>query len=170
MASDPSMKTDNVSPGNDGNIGSIEERVQRLEANQRDRAIEERLQALEYEDEEAGQAVGNEVQGMAPEGEGQKALRLALANFLNSGAATQTIKDFFTAASDLIKQQAERKTKEAEVHSRMAWRANYIGLGFSGLVFIALCGLLVYDKIPKELAYTLIGSLFGYWYGHQKDR
>jgi hypothetical protein len=170
MISDPPMKADNTSQGNGENLGTIEERLQKLEATLRDRAIEERLQELEYQAEESSGTDSDGVQGMAPEGEGQKALRMALASFLNSGAASQTIKDFFTAARDLIEKQAERKAKEAEAHSRLAWRANYVGLGFSGLVFIILCVLLVYDKIPKELAFTLIGSLFGYWYGHQKDR
>lgn len=168
MIPEPSGKPDVTAQGD--RLGSIEERLVKLEASLREKAIEERLQNLEYEAEETSEADGDDRGEPGYEGEGQKALRLALANFLTSGSAGQAIKDLFNAASDLIKQQSERKAKEADTQNRLAWKANYVGLGFSGIVFILLCVLLWYDRIAKELAAGLIGSLFGYWYGHQKDR
>ena len=85
---------------------------------------------------------------------------------LNTGG----LKDYFGAIGELIKQQSERKTKEADAQRAFAWKATLMGLGFSALVFILLCVLLWHDKITKELAAGLIGSLIGYWYGHQKDK
>lgn len=168
MIPEPSGKPDITAQGD--RLGSVEERLTKLEAGLREKAIEERLQDLEYQAEEPSEADGDDRGEPGYEGEGQKAFRLALANFLNSGAASQAVKDLLTGASNLIKQHSECRAKEAEAQRRLAWKFNYVGLGFSGLVFILLCALLWYDKIPKELASALIGSLFGFWYGHYRDR
>jgi hypothetical protein len=154
-------------------LSSLEERLAKLEASLREKAIDERIENLEYQADESSDADSDGSEQHSVEGEGQKALFLALANFLNSGA----LKDAFTAVGDLIKQHSESKLKEAEAQAKeagaqreFAWKANRMGLLFSALVFILLCGLLWLDKITKELAAGLIGSLIGYWYGHQKDK
>jgi len=169
---------------NDDKLASLEERVAKVEASLREKELEERIDNLEFQAEESSDADnedgndkndtdGNDREQQSVEGEGKKALFLALANFLNSG----TLKDAVSAIADLIKQRSESKLKESEAQAKeaaaqraLAWKSNCIGLGFSAFLLILLCALLWRDKITKELAAGLIGSLIGYWYGHQKDK
>ena len=63
------------------------------------------------------------------------------------------------------------KAKQLEAQKKVSLRTYYWGLAFSAFVLLFLGALLWHDKISKELAAGLIGSLIGYWFGrHEKEK
>jgi hypothetical protein len=138
-------------------IDSLEERIEQVEKEQRLLSMEERLELLEQDqDAERGDD--------APEAEGQKAVRLALASLLNNATVT-------SALADLSKTLPELKAKQIEAQKEISLRTYYFGLAFSAFVLLFLGALLWYDKLSKELVAGLIGSLIGFWYGrHEKEK
>jgi hypothetical protein len=146
---------------------SIEERLERLEAAETQRAVENRLQRLESNADVSDEA-DHEDEAETPriEGKGEEALHLALADLIKSGTATQIARDCI----DLFKQSSEHKVKETEAQRRFGWKTNVLGTSFGLLIFGAVCALRWHDKITQELAAGLIGSLIGYWYGRERGR
>jgi hypothetical protein len=98
----------------------------------------------------------------AAEGEGQKALFLALANAVNNGAIQQIV--------ELLKQHWERKAKESVAQQKTSWTVYAFTLIFGAFLFGVLAALLWHGKITPELAAGLMGSLIGYWYGREKSK
>ncbi|HEY6351942.1 MAG TPA: hypothetical protein VI636_21310 [Candidatus Angelobacter sp.] len=149
-------------------LDSIEERLGQMEEAQRLRDIEERLSGLE--DNPSAQL--GEFNSATPpsEGEGQKALRLAMAALLNNENVVRGFSELPKTLIDGIKDLLGRKNKEAQFQKQVSLRTYYLGLGFSAFVFLVLSTLLWFDKINKELAAGLIGSLIGYWYNRDKGR
>jgi hypothetical protein len=147
--------------------GSVEERLERLETAQRERDIEYRLLSLEgsvdSSDDESDEAdESNEAEVPRLKGRGEEAFYLALTDLIKSGAVAQII--------DLFKQSFEHKAKETEAQRKVTWKAHVLGLVFGALIFGAVCALRWHDKITQELAAGLIGTLIGYWYGHERGR
>jgi hypothetical protein len=157
--------------GNPGNsdigerLGSVEERLRSMEEKERLHDIEDRVQNLEQGYSGEG---GEEGQGYAPtvEGEGQKALNLAFARLLNNEAVVQALTSLTKTVGDAVKERVGLKTKEMDVQKQLV----RLGLGFSAFVLIMLSALVWKGKITQDLAAALIGSLIGYWYGHDRGK
>lgn len=111
----------------------------------------ERLEKLEAERTES-------------EGEGEKALRLAIAEFLRSDAVGK-------AVSELAKypeKSASVKEKELEHSKTLNLHSMYLGIGFSAFVLIVVSVLAYHKLISETVTASLLGSLVGYWYGRDK--
>jgi cysteinyl-tRNA synthetase len=145
----------------------MEDRLDQAEEQQRLRSMEDRLEGLEqdrsHDDEEDHPS--------NIEGEGQKAFRLALANLLNNEAVVNAVAELTKTVGNALTEWSGLKGKQLEAQKKVALRTYYSGLAFSAFVLLFLGALLWYDKISKELAAGLIGSLIGYWYGrHEKEK
>jgi hypothetical protein len=167
MGTHPPETPEQSIPDRTDTLGSVKERIERLEALQRAWDLEYRLLRLEDGVDTPKEATdedndGDETEGCRVEGEGDKAVKLALADLIKSGAVTQII--------DLFKQSFEYKAKETETQRQVTWKAHVLGLLFGALIFAAVCALRWHDKITQELAAGLIGTLIGYWYGHDKGK
>jgi hypothetical protein len=126
------------------------------------RAFEERVSALEevsYADEGTGNCC---------EGEGLRALRLALAQMLNKENIATAVSELVVTLGHAIKDCSSLKTREFRNQRAIALGTYFGGLAFSAFVLIMLSALLWHDKITRELAAGLLGSLIGYWYGRDK--
>jgi len=158
-------------PPNEGSdalerIDSVEGRLDQFEDEQRLRAIEERVNGLE-QDIDAGAEEGP----AHNEGEGQKALRLAVAAMLNKDEVVAAVADLTKAFGNAVTEWSGLKARQLEAQKKVSLQTYYWGLAFSAFVLLFLGGLLWYDKISKELAAGLIGSLIGYWFGrHEKEK
>lgn len=126
------------------------------EVNRRLNEIEERLASLEDIDEEAPDV----------EGEGQRSLRLALADFLRNDAVGNAL----TQLAKVPEHWATLKTKEMDAQKQLSLNANRWGILFSCFLLTVLSILVWNGKITKELAAGLIGSLIGYWYGRDRGK
>jgi hypothetical protein len=127
--------------------------------------MEERFRETDEESED-------EDDGFA-EGEGEKALRMAIAELLRNPAVGQAITLAGQAITDLAKVPTgwlDLKAKEAASHealSRSGLRWNTL---FAGFVLLVLAALAWYGIFSKEVAAGLIGSLVGYWYGRERTK
>ncbi len=98
------------------------------------------------------------------EGEGEKALRLALAEFLRSGALGKGLSELAKYPEKL----ATVKEKELEHSKTLNLHSMYLGIGFSGFVLIIVSILAFHKLITESVTASLLGSLVGYWYGRDK--
>src|ERR1035438_504345 len=146
---------------NMGRLEAMEKRLAEIENASRLNAVEERLADLENSDGESDATDQSSI-----EGEGQKAMRLALAGFLNHETVVKAVADLTKTLGDSVKDWSGLKTK----HLEASLTAYYWGLGFSAFVLLVLSALMWHDKISKELAAALFGSLIGYWYGREKPK
>ena len=69
-----------------------------------------------------------------------------------------------------IKEWSGLKTKELQNQKTITLGTYFGGLGFSAFLLVILSALLWHDKITKELAAGLLGSLIGYWYGRDRPK
>ena len=145
-------------------IAELEERLAGLEEASRLRDIEDRVGDLE-----AG-ANDDDPDSPPPEAEGQKAMRLAIAQFLNNETTAKAVSDLLTTLGDTVKEFAGLKTKELQNHKSISLWSYFGGLAFSAFLLVILTVLLWHDKITKELAAGLLGSLIGYWYGRDRPK
>jgi hypothetical protein len=143
-------------------ITDLEDRVAELEEELRLRALEDRLGDLE--------SGASDDADLAQEQEGQRAMRLAIAQFLNSGNIGQAVSELLKPLVDAIKDWKDVKTKELQNQKAVSLWMYFSGLGFSAFLLLDLTFLLWRDKITKELAAGLLGSLIGYWYGRDKSK
>lgn len=139
----------------EGHLAEIDESLQLTR-------IEERLTNLE---EDSVRRVEPEM-----EGEGQRNLRIALADFLRSETGVKAVVELTRSLADGVKEWLVLKTREATACKEVSVKLHYLGLAFSAFVLLMLSILLWHDKITKELAAGLLGSLIGYWYGRDKPR
>lgn len=146
-------------------LEDIEYRLASLEEGLRLNTIEERLNDLEgvHENVSGGPA-------QKPEGEGQRAAFLALAGFLNNETVVKAATDLTKTLGETVKEWSTVKTKEIETQKKISLVTYYVGLLFSAFVLAVLSALVWNDKIGKELAAGLFGSLIGYWYGREKTK
>jgi hypothetical protein len=148
-------------------LDSAEERLDSIEEADRLNSIEERLRDLE---DETGARPRENDQHSNVEGEGEKALRLALAQLLSNESVIQALTGVINTAGQVIKDRVELTGKENEAQRHVSMRMYYSGLAFSAFLLLVLSTLLWDNKITKELAAGLIGSLIGYWYGRDKPK
>lgn len=146
-------------------IDELEERLAGIEEVLRLNAIEDRVRDLEEDANEEGNADNS-----THEGEGQKALRLALAAFLNNENMAKAASELVTTLGSTIKEWSGLKTRELQNQKAISLGTYFGGLGFSSFLLIILTALLWHDKITKELAAGLLGSLIGYWYGRDRPK
>lgn len=166
MSTQPSEQT-NESSGDKpiDPINGLEERLASIEEALRMNAIEDRVSDLEDDASHESDADDS-----THEGEGQKALRLALAAFLNNENMAKAASDFVATIGGAIKEWSGLKGKELQ-HQKALTLGTYLGgLGFSAFLLVILSTLLWHDKITKELAAGLLGSLIGYWYGRDRPK
>jgi len=145
-------------------IAELQNRLASLEDALRLNAIEDRVADLEEDDQPGGAA------DSIGEGEGQRSLRLALATFLNNENIARATSDVIAALGSTIKGWSALKAKELHSQKVISLGTCFAGLGFSAFLLVVLSSLLWHDKITKELAAGLLGSLLGYWYGRDKPR
>ena len=146
-------------------IDELEERLAGIEEALRLNAIEDRVSDLEENANDDGDA-GNSTH----EGEGQKALGLALAAFLSNESMAKATSELVTTLGEAIKEWSGLKTKELQNQKTITLGTYFGGLGFSAFLLVILSALLWHDKITKELAAGLLGSLIGYWYGRDRPK
>ena len=146
-------------------IDELEERLASIEDARRLNEIEDRVSDLEGDAHHEGDADDS-----TREGEGQKALRLALAAFLNNENIAKATSELVTTLGSTIKEWSGLKTKELQSQKAISLGSYFGGLGFSAFVLVILSALLWHDKITKELAAGLLGSLIGYWYGRDRPK
>jgi hypothetical protein len=144
-------------------IDELGERLAGIEEVLRLNAIEDRVRDLEEDANEDGNANNS-----MHEGEGQKALRLALAALLNNENMPKAASELVTTLGSTIKEWSGLKTRELQNQKAISLGIYFGGLGFSAFLLIILSALLWHDKITKELAAGLLGSLIGYWYGRDR--
>ena len=137
-------------------IDSLEERIEQVEKEQRLLSMEERLELLEQDqDAERGDD--------APEAEGQKAVRLALASLLNNATVTSALADSSKTLPELKAKQIEAQKEISE--DVLFWAC------FQAPSCLLFRRFAVVHKFSKELVAGLIGSLIGFWYGrHEKEK
>jgi hypothetical protein len=145
-------------------IDGLEERLASIEEALRLNAIEDRVSDLE------GDALHEDAADSTREGEGQKALRLALAGFLDNENIAKAASELVATLGSTIKEWSGLKTKELQNQKAISLGTYFGGLGFSAFLLVILSTLLWHDKITKELAAGLLGSLIGYWYGRDKPK
>lgn len=144
-------------------IDELEERLGSIEGALRVNAIEARVNDLEGDAQHEGPPDESTL-----EGEGQKALRLALAALLNNENIAKAASELVTSLGTTIKELSSLKTKELQNQKTISLGTYFGGLGFSSFLLVILSALLWHDKITKELAAGLLGSLIGYWYGRDR--
>jgi hypothetical protein len=156
----PSSTPGEASPSNE-RLDVLEQRLEDFEMAQRLSNTEQRLDELENEPEESA------TEDASPqEGEGQKALRLATAAFLTNETVIKAVSDIAASISGAITEWSGSKAKEIEAQKAVFSTSMLFNLAL--LIFLGV--LLWFDKITKELAAGLIGSLFGYWYGNRQGK
>lgn len=145
-------------------IDELEERLAGIEEALRLNAIEDRVSDLEEDanDDDAGNSTH--------EGEGQKALRIAFAEFLSNENMAKAASELVTTLGGAITEWSGLKTKELQDQKKITLGTYFGGLGFSAFLLVMLSALLWHDKITKELAAGLLGSLIGYWYGRDRPK
>lgn len=148
-----------------GRIDELDDRLASIEEVLRLNAIEDRVNDLEEDVNHEG-----DDDDSTHEGEGQKALRLALAAFLNNENMAKAASELVTTLGSTIKEWSGLKTKEVQNQKAITLGTYLGGLGFSAFVLVILTALLWHDKITKELAAGLFGSLIGYWYGRDRPK
>jgi len=146
-------------------VGDLENRLAGLEEALRLSSIEDRVSDLE-----GGAGHEGDDEDTIREGEGQKALRLALAGFLNNENITKAASELVTTLGSTIKDWSGLKTKELQNQKAISLGTYFGGLGFSAFLLLTLTALLWHDKITKNVAAGLLGSLSGYWYGRDKPK
>ena len=78
--------------------------------------------------------------------------------------------ELVTTLGGAIKEWSGLKTKELQNQKTITLGTYFGGLGFSAFLLVILSALLWHDKITKELAAGLLGSLIGYWYGRDRPK
>ena len=146
-------------------INELEDRVATVEETLRLNLIENRVSDLE---EEALHESG--VNDSTREGEGEKAPRPALLALLNNENLAKAASELVTTVATTIKDWSGLRTKELQNQKAISLGTYFGGLGFSAFLLVILSVLLWQDKITKELAAGLLGSLIGYWYGRDRPR
>ena len=110
-------------------IDELEERLAGIEEVLRLNAIEDRVSDLEEDANEDGDADNS-----THEGEGQKALRLALAAFLNNENMAKAASELVTTLGSTIKEWSGLKTKELQNQKAITLGTYFGGLGFSAFL------------------------------------
>jgi hypothetical protein len=146
-------------------LESVEDRIAGVEEELRIRSIEERLDGLEGDDDDAAQG-----STLVTEGEGERELRLALAGLLKNDALMQAAAELMKGAAQAVKEWTGLKGRAIEADKQIALRTYYAGLSFSAFLLLVVSVLLWNDKLSKEVAAGLFGSLIGYWYGRDKPK
>jgi hypothetical protein len=146
-------------------IDELEERLAGIEEAVRLNAIEDRVSDLEEDANDDGYA-GNSNHEAA----GQKALRIALAAFLSNENMAKAASELVTTIGGAITEWSGLKPKELQNQKTIPLGTYFGGLGFSAFLLVILSALLWHDKITKELAAGLLGSLIGYWYGRDRPK
>ena len=132
------------------------------------RALEERFRLMDEEEENAEDQIEDD-----QEGEGQKALRIAISELLRSPAVGQAINTVSQAITDLARVPnawMDLKSKEASDHKELSVSGLRWNTLFAGFVLLVLATLAWNGKFSKEVAAGLIGSLIGYWYGRERPK
>lgn len=147
-------------------LDDAEDRISGIEEELRLRAMEERLSGLEsnHEQSETGEQLPR------VEGEGERELRLAVAAVLKNEALMQAGAEFVKETTQSIKEWIGLKSKAVEGERMVALHAYYAGLAFGAFLLSVFSFLLWHDKLSKEVAAGLFGSLIGYWYGRDKPK
>ena len=155
---------DDKNAGDADRVAELEERLAALEEALRLRDIEDRVGDLEASNDDDGS------ENPPPEAEGQRAMRLAIAQFLNNESTAKAVSELLTILGSTVKELSSHKTKELQSQKTVSLWSYFGGLGFSAFLLVILTALLWHDKITKELAAGLLGSLIGYWYGRDKPK
>jgi len=154
---------DDKNGGDTDRVAELEERLAALEEALRLRDIEDRVGDLEASNDDGSE-------NPPPEAEGQRAMRLAIAQFLNNESTAKAVSELLTTLGSTVKELSSHKTKELQSQKTVSLWSYFGGLGFSAFLLVILTALLWHDKITKELAAGLLGSLIGYWYGRDKPK
>ncbi len=145
-------------------IQLLEDRVFAMEQEVRLGGIESRLGGLEAIDDDEVE------ERLQSEGEGQKELRLAIAQLLRKDVLTQAAADLMKGATVSFTEFVSLKGKGIEAEKRVALHMYYSGLLFSVILLGVITLMIWHEKLSKEVAAGLLGSLIGYWYGRDKPK
>lgn len=104
--------------------------------------------------------------GEHPYASGINGLLEAVANVVEKERFVDAISGWVDSQSQKVKSDGEKA--KIEEHNR--WHAYWMSLVFSLAIFGGLSVLTWNDKITKETAGVLFGSLIGYWFGRQQKK